>query len=87
MNRQKVLLVLAMMISMLTATAQTFSASFTNANPRQAVAILREATGYDFVYQKTMLDKNPSKVNGRYTNLPISQLLERTVVNQLGLSF
>lgn len=87
MNRQAILLVLALVMSSLTAMAQKYSATFDNSSPKQAVTILREATGYEFFYPKSLLDGNKVVVNGKYVNLPLDSLLDKIIEEQLGLSY
>ena len=80
MTRHLFLLLTALIMSAIPAFARDYSATFSNADPEQTVSILRKTTGYDFVYQKSMLENNKAKVNGDYKNLSLTQLLDQTMV-------
>lgn len=87
MTRHVFLLLTALIMSTLTVLARDYSATFSNADPERTVSILRKTTGYDFVYQKSMLEKNKARVNGEYKDVSLNQLLDQTIVNQLGMSY
>ncbi len=87
MTRHVFLLLTALIMSAIPAFARDYSATFSNADPEQTVSILRKTTGYDFVYQKSMLENNKAKVNGDYKNLSLTQLLDQTIVYQLNMSY
>lgn len=65
----------------------TYSATFSNATPASAIRILKKATGYDFVYEKVLITNNSATVTGSYRNTSLSELLDATVGQQLGLSY
>ncbi len=87
MNRHIFIFLVAMILSAVSASAKNYSATFDNASPKEAVDILRKSTGHDFVYQKSLLEDNNFKVNGQYTDLSLSDLLDRTIVKQLNMSY
>ncbi|MCM1051759.1 MAG: SusC/RagA family TonB-linked outer membrane protein [Paenibacillus sp.] len=87
MKRQVILLVTAIIVSSLSALAQSYSATFHNAGPTEAMAILRKATGHDFVYQKSLLESNGNHVNGEYKDISLNDLLDKTIVDQLNMSY
>lgn len=87
MKRNLLIILAAMIMTSFSALAQSYSATFRSASPKEAVAILRKATGHDFVYQKSLLDAIKANVNGNYKNLSLTDLLDRTVVNQLNMSY
>lgn len=87
MKRQVILIVTAIIVSSLTALAQSYSATFHNAGPTEAMAILRKATGHDFVYQKSLLESNGHHVNGEYKDISLIDLLDKTIVDQLNMSY
>ncbi len=87
MKRNLLIILAAMIMTSFSALAQSYSATFRSASPKEAVAILRKATGHDFVYQKSLLDAIKTNVNGNYKNLSLTELLDRTVVNQLNMSY
>lgn len=63
------------------------SATFHNASAPQAIQILKKATGYDFVYQKDLIDNNTGTVNGSYSDTTLDKLLNATIHKQLGLNY
>lgn len=87
MNRNIFILLVALIMSAVTVSAKDYSAAFNNASPKEAVDILRKSTGHDFVYQKSLLEDNNFKVNGQYKDLSLTDLLERTIVDQLKMSY
>lgn len=87
MKRHIFFLLIALLVSSATAMARNYSATFNNASPKETVDILRKATGHDFVYQKSLLEANKMKVSGNFKNLTLNELLDRTIVNQLNMSY
>ncbi len=87
MKRHILILLLALLATSVSAFAQKYSATFNNATPTETVEILRKATGHDFVYQKSLLQENKLKVNGHFNEMSLSDLLDRTIVNQLNMSY
>ena len=87
MKRQVILLLMALFMSALSAFAQRYSATFHNATPNEAMAILRKATGHDFVYQKSLVQSNDNHVNGDYKDMSLNDLLDLTVVSQLKMNY
>ncbi len=85
--KRHLLILLVVCMSAFSANARDYNAVFKNASPKETVDILRKATGMDFVYQKSILEDNNSHVNGNYRNLSLTDLLDRTIVNQLNLSY
>lgn len=87
MKRQIIISLLVMLILPFAASARNYSATFSNANAESAIAILRTATGCDFVYQKNLVSEVRTKVNGTYTNVTLDKLLDETIDRQLGLAY
>lgn len=87
MRMRFIIILLAWLVLPLAAFAQKYSASFHDDSPTDAIAVLKKATGYDFVYQKELLDSVKSSVVGDFKDIPIRELLDYTVQMQLGLDF
>lgn len=87
--KPRLLWLLAMLLCMhFTGYSQDLlNATFHNASPQQAIQILKKATGYDFVYQKSLIENNKATVSGTYHNYKLDQLLDATIEQQLGLSY
>lgn len=77
----------AMMLLPTSALARNYSAHFDGDNAKAALAILKKATGYDFVYQKDLLKDKGGKVIGNYKDVTLEHLLDYTIGMQLGLSY
>ena len=87
MNRRNIFLLIILMIIPFTALARNYSATFHNADAESAIAILKKATGCDFVYHKKLITDLHSTVTGKYHDLPLDRLLDETIDFQLGLSY
>lgn len=87
MKRKLLMLLLALVVTALPTFAQNYSATFKNADLRQTIGILKKTTNHDFVYNKSLLKEKGLTVNGIYKNLPLEQLLTKTIVDQLNLSY
>lgn len=77
----------ALLIAAVSALAQSYSATFPNTNLQQTIDVLRKATGHDFVYKKSLIKDENLSVNGTYSSLSLTDLLDKTVVDQLGLAY
>lgn len=80
-------LVLCVHLTGMAQQAKTYSATFRNASPVIALQILKKSTGCDFVYQKELIQNNKASVSGTFKNLPLDELLEATIDQQLGLAY
>lgn len=64
-----------------------YDIAFSGETPEMALAALKQKTGYEFVYQKSLLNGIDRKISGSYTNISLNQLLDNVLTNQLGLSY
>ncbi|WP_286331171.1 hypothetical protein, partial [Duncaniella freteri] len=81
------LLAMVLCVHMYAGAQTTYNATFSNATAETAIRILKQSTGYDFVYEKSLITNNSSTVSGSYHNTSLSDLLNATVEQQLGLSY
>ena len=81
------LLAMVLCVHMYAVAQTTYNATFSNATAETAIRILKQSTGYDFVYEKSLITNNSSTVSGSYHNTSLSDLLNATVEQQLGLSY
>lgn len=86
MKRPIIIILLAFLVH-LASFAKEYSASFNGTDARTTLRIITKATGYDFVYQQSLINEVSAKVEGSYRNVSISQLLDNTVLSQLGLGY
>lgn len=87
MKRQAILLLVAVFLLPLTLFAKNYSATFTNSSAKATLATLTEVTGCEFVYHKGLIDDIKETVSGRYTDVSLDELLESTLLYQLGLQY
>lgn len=88
MKRHLIIRLIALMLMMpLTAMARDYSATFDRTDVSQTISLLRKATGYDFVYQKQLLNGRNLQVVGNFDNVTLEQLLDYTVKMQMGLDY
>lgn len=86
-NRLLTLIVCAVLSALaLTANAQTYSVSYNSKNLEQVIKDLRKRTGYEFVYQKQVIEKAPV-INCDYKNLNLNEMLNRIIVDAAGLDY
>lgn len=87
--KPRLLWLLAMMLCIPFAlmAQERFSATFNNTSAEETVKILKKATGYDFVYQKSLLKGHTNRVSGTYSNTTLDNLLDATIDRQLGLAY
>ena len=69
------------------ALGQNYSATFKGNSLRSTLEVLTKATGYDFVYKTGLVGQIDRTVTGEYTDVPLEQLLDLTLTDQLGLSY
>ena len=87
MNPRLLWLLVMVMCLNVTGLAQTYNATFNNAPAETAIQILKKSTNHDFVYQKDLIKNNKATVTGKYNDMSLSDLLNATVEQQLGLSY
>ncbi|MBQ6871853.1 MAG: SusC/RagA family TonB-linked outer membrane protein [Bacteroidales bacterium] len=85
--KRLILVILLALLVPLAASAKEYSATFNGADVRTTLQIITKTTGYDFVYQQGLIDQVNEKVNGTYKNVSITELLDNTILYQLGLSY
>ena len=66
--------------------AQEYSVSYNEANIDEVISDLRNKTGYEFVYQKQILN-NVGPISCTYNSLTINQLLDRIFWDKAGLDY
>lgn len=85
--RQPFIIMLFALIVPFSALARNYDAVFNGNNPQQTIEIISKATGYDFVYQSGLFDDISSKVYGTFNGVSLKKLLDKTLSDQLGLSY
>lgn len=80
-------LLIVMISSHCALQAKDFSASFKDAGSQAVLNTLTRETGYEFIYQKDILQNIKKKVNGTYTSATAEGLLDKVVRGCLGLSW
>ena len=73
------ILLTALLMTPLASTARDFKVTFANDNVEKVIAILEQATGYDFVGRKEVVSAAKNNVNGTYTASSIDDLLNDIV--------
>ncbi len=81
------ILLTALLMTPLASTARDFKVTFANDNVEKVIAILEQATGYDFVGRKEVVSAAKNNVNGTYTASSIDDLLNDIVRARLGLDY
>lgn len=83
-------LAMLMMVCMLmitqSAVAQQYSVSYENQPIEKVLKDLRSRTGYEFVYQKHILNDVPN-ITGSFKNLNLTQLLNRIIIAEANLDY
>lgn len=64
-----------------------YSISLSGNTPATAVTALKNATGYEFVYQKNLINNIGKKISGNFKNQSMEQLLDNIICDQMGLSY
>lgn len=85
------LLILCTLLSLPTALAAApeeprYNVSFENENFEQILSVLRKKTGYEFVYQKQIIE-DVAPITCSYRDVSLTQLLDRIVWNLAGLKY
>ena len=79
---------IALLVVPMSLIARNYDVSITGASPEAALQIINKATGYEFVYNKSILAHAADrKISGDYKNMSLEQILDKVVVAQLGLDF
>ncbi|WP_286524927.1 TonB-dependent receptor plug domain-containing protein [Duncaniella freteri] len=87
MRKRLLSILLTLMLVPMAALARNYSVTFNDTSAEETLAMLHKVTGYDFVYQKELLNGITVKVNGKYNDMSLEQLLNRTVDMQMGLEY
>lgn len=88
MARRLLSLILAIMVSTaISIYGKDYTATFSNAGSETVLKILHKETGFDFIYQKDVIQGLKSKVNGTYTSTTPEGLLDKVVKGCLGLTW
>jgi len=66
--------------------AKTFGVTYTDTPIEQVIADLHKRSGYEFVYQKDVLN-NVSDVTATYKNMTLEQILNRIFVEDLDIAY
>lgn len=69
-----------------TIDAQTYSVSYDKEPIEKVISDLRKRTGYEFVYQKQVVQGVPH-ITCTYKNLSLQQLLNRVLLDQAGIDY
>lgn len=81
------ILLTALLMTPLAAMAKDFKVTFHNDNAEKVISTLEQATGYDFVCLKEVVNSSKRKVNGTYTATSLNDLLNEVVRTGLGLDY
>ena len=84
--RDFLLLVVALLTLPLAAAAQRYSVNYHAEPVEQVIQDLQQRTGYDFVYQKQVLDGVPD-VSCQCTNMSLGALFDCVLRDHCGLSY
>ena len=83
----KLFLVFALwLLAPLFAIAQQYSVSYDETEIEQVIFDLRKKTGYDFIYQKQIIENVPP-VTGTFNNMTLVQLLDRIIYTHARLDY
>lgn len=90
MNKKRalhvLLLVLMLLIPITGKAQQTYDVSYENQTLEQVIKDLRKKTGYEFVYQKLLLENAP-RITCRYQNVSLHQLLDRIFYQEAAIDY
>lgn len=88
MKHKLIVLMIAAILAPLAMFARNYDVSFNGDTPEAALQAIRKATGYEFVYNKSVLSGiNKVSIGGTYTNMSLEQILNRVVTLQMGLDY
>ena len=91
MNRRRVLLVLLfaavfLLIPSRGLAQQTYDVSYDNQSLEQVIKDLRKKTGYEFVYQKQLLEHAP-RISCHYQKVSLLQMLDRIFYQEAAIDY
>ena len=87
-KKHRLLLFVALLLVAVTATAQVqkHTVTFDNAPIEKVIKELRMATGYEFVYQKQVV-QNVAPISCKCVDMSLKGLLDKVIVDNAGLSY
>lgn len=80
------LLLVLLLCGTIAVKAQTYSVSYNNQTVEQVIQDLRQRTGYQFVYQKQVVEGAP-RISCDYRGLDLRELLNRVLLNGAGIDY
>lgn len=88
MKHRLIVLMIAVLLAPMALLARNYDVSFNGDTPEAALQAIRKATGYEFVYNKSVLSGiNKVAIGGTYNNMSLEQILNRVVTLQMGLDY
>lgn len=77
----------ALMMTPVQVLARDYTAVFDNTGATDALTVLENVTGYDFVCQKDVINTVKTRIDGKYEASSIRQLLDNVVCARMGLTY
>lgn len=88
MKRRLLTLLVAWMLIPMALLARNYDMTFNGDSPQEAFKVIKEATGYEFVYNKSILSGIAGRsVTGSYHDMALDAILSQVVGDQLGLDY
>ena len=88
MKRRLLTLLVAWMLIPMALLARNYDMTFNGDSPQEAFKVIKEATGYEFVYNKNILSGIAGRsVTGSYHDMALDAILSQVVGDQLGLDY
>lgn len=88
MKRRLLTLLVAWILIPMALMARNYDMTFNGDSPQEAFKVIKEATGYEFVYNKNILSGIAGRsVTGTYRDMALDAILNQIVGNQLGLDY
>ena len=88
MKRRLLTLLVAWMLIPMALMARNYDMTFNGDSPQEAFKVIKEATGYEFVYNKNILSGIAGRsVTGTFTDMALDAILSQVVGHQLGLDY
>ena len=79
-------LVLLLVLNVQFAVAQTYSVKYNDQSVELVIRDLRKRTGYEFVYQKQVIEEAPH-ITGYFKDMTLQQLLNRIFLNEASIDY
>lgn len=88
MKRRFLILLVAWLLVPMALSARNYDLTFNGDAPETAFDIIKKATGYEFVYNKGILNEIAGRsVTGSYHDMDLNQILDHVVGEQMGLGY